>query len=422
MKTIQRLIIIGILVSAVILTGCAAKSDSVKSEYKDKINSGSITILGDVSYDWGNINIKGGDVKHTFTLKNTSDEPLYLKSIFTSCVCTKARFRLPDESISPSYGMSNNASYWAAEIKPNETFDVEVTFDPLYHGAQTTGPISRSISIINSSKNDSVFELTARGNVLSKSDYNKKTDEEKPKEETGFTMGDFNFEEKDFDFGIIKQSGDLVRHDFNFTYNGETPLKVTGTPASCACTSGEISQNGFNKGDQGILTVIFDPNLHEEPEEKFFKSVSILTEPKLEVIPEVKIWLEIDLDLGPEAYKLKEEHDDDDDDHEDEVIEYNGKKIYLIEPEDLKEDLENKDFFLLDVHIPEQAHIPGTDEFIDYRDISENIDKLPTDKDSKIIIYCRSGSMSRSAAQDLVNLGYTNVYDLEGGINAFNNL
>ncbi|MCK5603089.1 DUF1573 domain-containing protein [Candidatus Pacearchaeota archaeon] len=421
MKTIQRLIIIGILVSAVILTGCTPKSDRVKSEYKDNTNSGSIEVLGDASYDWGDINIKGGDVKHTFTLKNTSDEPLYLKSIFTSCVCTKARFRLPDESISPSYGMSNNASYWAAEIKPNETFDVEVTFDPLYHGAQATGPISRSINIITSSKNDPVFELKAIGNVISKSEYNKKMKEEEPKKESQFTMGDFTFEDKEFDFGIIKQSGGLVKRDFSFTYNGETPLEITGTPASCACTSGEISRNKLSKGDQGILTVIFNPNLHEEPEGKFFKSVSILTEPKLEVIPEVKIWAEIDLDLGPEAYKLKEEHDDDDD-HEDEIIEYNGKKIYLIEPEDLKEDLKSKDFFLLDVHIPEQTHIPGTDEFIDYRNISENIDKLPTNKDSKIIIYCRSGSMSRSAAQDLVNLGYTNVHDLEGGINAFNSL
>lgn len=233
----------------------------------------------------------------------------------------------------------------------------------------------------------------------------------------------FSFVEDSFDFGIIKQSGGIVKHDFVFTYNGDAPITITSTPGSCLCTEGKISKTEFRKGDIGILTVEFDPNLHEEPEGKFYKSVSILTEPKLEEIPEVKIWTEIDLDLGPEAFTLKI-HDDEHnyDGHHDEVIEYSGQKIFLIKPEDLKKDLEDKDFFLLDVHIPEQTHIPGTDAVIDYRKLKENADKLPEDKDAKIVVYCRSGGMSRSSAQDLVDLGYTNVHDLEGGINAFNEL
>ncbi|MFC1868188.1 rhodanese-like domain-containing protein [Thermodesulfobacteriota bacterium] len=92
----------------------------------------------------------------------------------------------------------------------------------------------------------------------------------------------------------------------------------------------------------------------------------------------------------------------------------------VIEPSELKAMQTKKDFFLLDVHIPEQVHIPGTDAFIDYRKIKENADKLPEDKNTKIVVYCRSGSMSHSAAYDLMKLGYTNVYDLSGGIRAFN--
>lgn len=38
-------------------------------------------------------------------------------------------------------------------------------------------------------------------------------------------------------------------------------------------------------------------------------------------------------------------------------------------------------------------------------------DKVP-DKDAKIIVYCRSGSRSATAAQTLVDMGYKNVYDL----------
>ncbi|HLD71550.1 MAG TPA: hypothetical protein VI873_02975, partial [Candidatus Peribacteraceae bacterium] len=54
--------------------------------------------------------------------------------------------------------------------------------------------------------------------------------------------------------------------------------------------------------------VTFNPNLHEEPEGRFYKSVTMLTEPSLFEQPEVKIWAEIDLDLGPEAFELKDEH------------------------------------------------------------------------------------------------------------------
>jgi rhodanese-related sulfurtransferase len=72
--------------------------------------------------------------------------------------------------------------------------------------------------------------------------------------------------------------------------------------------------------------------------------------------------------------------------------------------------------FLLDVHIPEQTHIPGTDAFIPYNEIAQNIDKLPQDKSTPILVYCRSGSMSKTASEEIAKLGYINVYDLEGGI------
>lgn len=83
---------------------------------------------------------------------------------------------------------------------------------------------------------------------------------------------------------------------------------------------------------------------------------------------------------------------------------------------------ESKDFFLMDVHIPEQNHIEGTDAVISYLDIAENLDELPEDKDAPIVVYCRSGSMSLTASQDLIDLGYTDVTNLVGGINAYNAL
>jgi rhodanese-related sulfurtransferase len=93
-----------------------------------------------------------------------------------------------------------------------------------------------------------------------------------------------------------------------------------------------------------------------------------------------------------------------------------------VTPKQLKAMMANKDFFLLDVHVPEGKHIAGTDAFIDYRRIMQNTDRLPSDKNTKIVVYCLGDVMSRKAALDLIRLGYTQVYDLLGGTWAFRRL
>lgn len=93
--------------------------------------------------------------------------------------------------------------------------------------------------------------------------------------------------------------------------------------------------------------------------------------------------------------------------------------VKLVSSQEFAELAKNENAFILDVHTPEQTHIAGTDALIPHNQINENQDKLPSDKNTPILVYCRSGSMSALASNDLVELGYTNVYDLDGGTNAY---
>ncbi|MCC9076022.1 beta-propeller fold lactonase family protein [Litorilinea aerophila] len=86
--------------------------------------------------------------------------------------------------------------------------------------------------------------------------------------------------------------------------------------------------------------------------------------------------------------------------------------------EQLAAAMEAKDFVLVNVHIPYEGELPNTDLFIPYNEIGANLDKLSA-PDAPIVLYCRSGRMSTAAAEVLVAAGYTNIYELDGGFNAW---
>lgn len=93
------------------------------------------------------------------------------------------------------------------------------------------------------------------------------------------------------------------------------------------------------------------------------------------------------------------------------------KPDYLktLTPAELNQIIEREDIFLVDVHTPQQQHIKGTDLFIPYNEIDKHLDQLPKDKNSPVYLYCEAGPMGNAAAKTLHELGYQNLFNLDGG-------
>lgn len=96
-----------------------------------------------------------------------------------------------------------------------------------------------------------------------------------------------------------------------------------------------------------------------------------------------------------------------------------GGTFSSVSPARLAGMLAAKDFVFVNVHIPYEGEIDGTDLAIPYDQIANRIGELPAAKDAKVFVYCRSGRMSTVAAETLVGLGYTNVWELDGGMVAW---
>jgi len=97
-------------------------------------------------------------------------------------------------------------------------------------------------------------------------------------------------------------------------------------------------------------------------------------------------------------------------------------EYHKISAEEAKKMLdENSKIILLDVRSePEykEKHIHGA-TLLPLPELGSKAATVLPDKDAVILVYCRSGMRSRNASNQLVSMGYTQVYDIEGGINGW---
>ena len=101
-----------------------------------------------------------------------------------------------------------------------------------------------------------------------------------------------------------------------------------------------------------------------------------------------------------------------------ERVSVSGSSFTRVAPTELRGVMQREDVVLVNTHVPFEGNIPGTDLSIPYDEIGRNLDRLPGEE-ARIVLYCRSGNMSTEAAKTLVGLGYTEVWELRGGIIAW---
>lgn len=69
---------------------------------------------------------------------------------------------------------------------------------------------------------------------------------------------------------------------------------------------------------------------------------------------------------------------------------------------------------VIDVRTKEEyasGHVPGS-ILIPFDEIKAKASQLPQDKNTEIVVYCRSGRRSAIAADTLIALGYNRIYDM----------
>jgi len=96
----------------------------------------------------------------------------------------------------------------------------------------------------------------------------------------------------------------------------------------------------------------------------------------------------------------------------------NKTEYKKISSEEAKKIIANEEVIILDVRTKDEydsGHIENA-VLLPVADIDTKAFGVFTNKDDKILVYCRSGNRSATASKLLIKMGYTEVYDF-GGIN-----
>lgn len=167
----NQLVILLVFVAAVVLvilfanrTG-SSRSENNPNILSDSANGTGVLIAAESFYDLGTISMVAGKVSRVFKIKNSGTNPVQVKKIYTSCMCTTATLTTKEGAAGP-FGMPGHASIPTISqiVAPNEEASIEAIFDPAAHGPAGVGRVRRSIYIETDAQKEPL-ELIFEANV-----------------------------------------------------------------------------------------------------------------------------------------------------------------------------------------------------------------------------------------------------------------
>ena len=85
---------------------------------------------------------------------------------------------------------------------------------------------------------------------------------------------ELKFNEREFDFGQIKEMDGKVSHKFVFTNNSKKSIQILTVKPSCGCTTPDWSKKEVKPGKEGFIVAEYNPKGRPGV---FRKSLSVVT-------------------------------------------------------------------------------------------------------------------------------------------------
>ena len=151
--SMNKTTVIGVIIAIAVLGGIiwTARPNPGNNIASVPLSSARTLKAEETNFDFGQISMAAGKVKHAFKIENTASESVVIEKMYPSCMCTEALLMTDGKQFGP-YGMPGHgfAPKINGTINPGEEATVEVVFDPAAHGPAGVGRIGRVVYLENS--------------------------------------------------------------------------------------------------------------------------------------------------------------------------------------------------------------------------------------------------------------------------------
>jgi hypothetical protein len=121
-------------------------------------------VLESQQVDVGNVSLKEGKVETSLIIENAGRSDLIVDGLSTSCGCTTASV-VNNGQEGPMFGASAPPEAWSATIRPGETAELRIYYDPAVH-QDVRGPMMREVYVSSNDPVDPVVKVSIKLNQV----------------------------------------------------------------------------------------------------------------------------------------------------------------------------------------------------------------------------------------------------------------